>query len=74
MKERIWTGLAKKALVCLLLNAYLCAGRDDLSHYLYETAEENKFVREFMGDIDSRPDFIYSPTYPNGRVVTYYAQ
>jgi hypothetical protein len=67
--------LAKKALICLLFNASLCAGRDkDLSEYIYKTAKENHFVREFSGESDSRPDFIYSPSYLNGRVVTYYAQ
>eukprot|EP00531_Pseudo-nitzschia_arenysensis_P001641 CAMPEP_0116137530 /NCGR_PEP_ID=MMETSP0329-20121206/12294_1 /TAXON_ID=697910 /ORGANISM="Pseudo-nitzschia arenysensis, Strain B593" /LENGTH=526 /DNA_ID=CAMNT_0003632445 /DNA_START=44 /DNA_END=1624 /DNA_ORIENTATION=- len=73
MKEPMWIRLAKSALLCLLFNAYLCAGEGDLSQYLYETAEENQFVRDFTGDSDSRPDFIYSPTYPNGRLVTYYA-
>lgn len=75
MKQRMRRTLVGKALICLLFNAYLCAGaHDDMSHYIYETAEENHFVREFTGTSDSRPDFIYSPSYPNGRVVTYYAQ
>ena len=67
--------LVGEALVCLLFCASLCAGiNEDRSKYLYETDKENLFVREFIGDSDSRPDFIYSPSYPNGRIVTYYAQ
>jgi len=69
-----WLLLMGEALICLLFCAYSCAGIDeDISQYLYKTAKENRFVYEFTDKSDSRPDFIYSPRYSNGRVVTYYA-
>lgn len=69
-----WFILAEKALICLLFSASLCAGGDnDPSQYIYKTAKDNHFVHEFSGKSDSRPDFIYSPSYLNGRVVMFYA-
>jgi len=62
-------------LLCLIFCACLCRGKaeGDPSQYIYKTAKENHFVQEFTGDGASHPDFVYSPSYPNGRVITYYA-
>lgn len=76
------------SLICVVLLVCLCTGSgegsskhseestesgDDLSKYLYKTAEEKHFVDEFTGDAESRPDFVYSPNYANRRLVLYYA-
>jgi hypothetical protein len=75
MKPSPWLIFVGKALICLLFTAYSCAGRnDDESKYIYKAAKENQFVREYTSESNSHPAFIYSPSYPKGRVVTYYAQ
>ena len=67
--------LVGKALACLAFIDSFCDGKGEGKPlYMYDVDASNLFVQEFVGDSDSRPDFLYSPTYPNGRVVTYYAQ
>lgn len=75
MRIRKYIKLAGNVLACLAFIDSFCDGRGEAKlKYLYDGDASNLFVQEFVGDSDSRPDFIYSPTYPNGRIVTYYAQ
>ena len=75
MRQLRWLILPTETLICLIVLICSCTGNDeDTSKYLYESADEKHFVREFTGDSDSHPDFIYSPNYTNGRLVTYYAE
>ena len=75
MRQIWWRTLPREILMFLVVLDYFSAGASqDPSKYLYESAEEEHFVRDFTGDSDSRPDFLYSPSYSNGRVVAYYAE
>lgn len=75
MRLATYIKLAGKALWCLVFIDSFCTGRNEAKTlYLYDGDASNLFVHDFVGDSDSLPDFIYSPTYPNGRIVTYYAQ
>lgn len=77
MRLSSWLLLPGQVLVCLLFCAYSCSGKDkneeDLSQYFYKSSKEKHYVQEVTSKSDPHPDFIYSPSYPNGRVVTYYA-
>lgn len=74
MKPQLCLLLVGNVLLWLFFCAFSCLGdMTDRSNYIYLTETKKHFVQEVIGDSDVRPDSIYSPHYPNGRVVTYYA-
>mmetsp|Transcript_13662 Transcript_13662/g.31869 ORF Transcript_13662/g.31869 Transcript_13662/m.31869 type:complete len:538 (+) Transcript_13662:111-1724(+) len=74
-RQQLWLNLVGcRAFTWLVFCALSCSGNaGGSSQYIYSTATQKHYVQEVTGDIDARPDFIYSSNYPNGRVVTYYA-
>jgi len=80
MRLLLWFVIPGKLFICLIFCAYSTFGKrneaEDLSQYFYlqQSEKESHHVQEqTKSSGDSRPDFIYSSSYPNDRVVTFYA-
>ena len=79
MRLSLWLVNLGQVLICLSFCAYSTSGKDDdedLSQYFYlqSEGENHHVIEQTKSSGDSKPDFLYSPSYPNGRIVTFYAQ
>jgi hypothetical protein len=63
--------------IFLLLASPLCHG-SMLNEYFYvqddlNTNIHHHYVQEYLATSGTKPNFLYDPTYPNGRIVEFYA-